>query len=84
MPRWEPVHPEFIVALRALDAFGMPYAELWRALRPVAARLGRPRPSYWLVRRIAIEERRRKLERMAIANAIFIDLCRGVFPRALK
>ena len=46
-----PVHPEFVLALRVLDAFGMPYAEAWRLLRPVAARLGIPRPSYSTVRR---------------------------------
>ena len=49
-----PVHPGFVLALRVLDALGMPYAEAWRLLRPVAARLGIPRPSYSSVRRIVI------------------------------
>ena len=55
-----PVHTEFVLALRVLDAFGMPYAEAWRLLRPVAARLGIPRPSYSTVRRIVIAERKQK------------------------
>src|SRR5205807_2907932 len=30
VPRWEPLHREYAIAMRVLDAFGMPYAELWR------------------------------------------------------
>ena len=33
-----PVHHEFVLALRIVDAFEMPYAEAWRLLQPVAAR----------------------------------------------
>src|SRR6266545_3340899 len=38
----------------------MRYAEAWRLLSPVAARLGTPRPSYSSVRRILLAERERK------------------------
>ena|SRR5436190_8901875 len=60
MARYPYVHRDFLVALRVLDATGMPYAMAWRSLRPVAARLGAPRPSYSVVRRILIAERLRK------------------------
>jgi hypothetical protein len=75
-----PVHPEFVLALRVLDAFGMPYAEAWRLLRPVAARLGIPRPSYSTVRRIVIAERRRKRENAELLDVLLADLFSGRFP----
>ena len=75
-----PVHPEFVLALRVLDAFGMPHAEAWRLLRPVAARLGIPRPSYSTVRRIVIAERRRKRENAELLDVLLSDLFTGRFP----
>lgn len=75
-----PVHPEFVLALRVLDAFGMPYAEAWRLLRPVSARLGVPRPSYSSVRRILIGERRRKQENADLLDMLLADLFTGRFP----
>jgi hypothetical protein len=75
-----PVHPEFVLALRVLDAFGMPYAEAWRLLRPVSARLGVPRPSYSSVRRILIAERARKQENADLLDVLLADLFRGRFP----
>ena len=75
-----PVNSEFVLALRVLDAFGMPYAEAWRLLRPVAARLGIPRPSYSSVRRIVIAERRRKQENAELLDLILADLFTGRFP----
>jgi len=51
MPRWPPIHPDLIVAIRVLDADGMPYAELWRQMRGVARNLGIRCPTYWMVRR---------------------------------
>lgn len=75
-----PVHPDFVVAIRILDAIGMPYAELWRVMRPVSERLGRPRPSYASIRRIAIEERRRKIKRTAIVLELFGDMVTGRLP----
>jgi hypothetical protein len=84
MPRHEPLHPELVVALRALDADGLPYAEMWRRTRPVAARIGVPQPSYWRVRRFLIEERRRKQERTDRLNAVLEDVLRGYPPRLDK
>jgi hypothetical protein len=75
-----PVDPEFIRALRILDAFGMPYAEAWRLLRPVAARLGVPRPSYSAVRRILIAERARKRRNADDLDRLLADLFAGRFP----
>jgi hypothetical protein len=75
-----PVHPEFVLALRVLDAFGMPYAEAWRLLRPVSARLGVPRPSYSSVRRIVIAERSRKRENADLLDVLLAELFTGRFP----
>jgi hypothetical protein len=75
-----PVHPEFVLALRILDAVGMPYAEAWRLLRPVAARLGIPRPSYSSVRRIVIAERERKRRRADELDRLLSDLFTGRAP----
>lgn len=82
VPRWEPLHPDFVVAMRVLDAFGLPYAELWRMLRPVAARLGTERPSYWRVRRFVIAERRLKAARSDELGEILRDLFAGLIPGA--
>jgi hypothetical protein len=75
-----PVHREFVLALRVLDAFDMPYAEAWRLLRPVAARLGIPRPSYSTVRRVVIAERERKRRRADELDQLLADLFSGRFP----
>jgi hypothetical protein len=74
MPRWEPIHPDYVIAVRVLDAFGMPYAELWRQLIPVSERLGIPRPSYWRVRRFAIADRRRKDRNTEALDRVLCDL----------
>jgi hypothetical protein len=74
------VHREFVLALRVLDAFGMPYAEAWRLLSPVAARLGIPRPSYSSVRRIVIAERERKRRNSDELDRLLADLFTGRFP----
>jgi hypothetical protein len=75
-----PVHAEFVRALRILDAFGMPYAEAWRLLRPVAARLGVPRPSYSSIRRILVAERERKRNNADDLDRLLADLFAGRFP----
>jgi hypothetical protein len=75
-----PVHREFVLALRVLDAFGMPYAEAWRLLRPVSGRLGVPRPSYSTVRRILIAERERKRRQVEDLDRLLADLFTGRFP----
>jgi hypothetical protein len=80
VPRWPAQHPELLAALEALDALGMPYAELWRLLRPVAQRLGCRPPTYWYVRRRAIESRRRKLERARIVAELYGDMVTGLLP----
>jgi hypothetical protein len=81
VPRWPPLHPEFREAIRVLDSDGLSYAELWRRLIPVAARIGEPRPSYWMVRRLAIAERRRARARAEYLERVLTDLARGVVPR---
>jgi hypothetical protein len=75
-----PVDREFVLALRVLDAFGMPYAEAWRLLRPVAARLGIPRPSYSSVRRIVIAERERKRRQMDDLDRVLAAAVSGRLP----
>jgi hypothetical protein len=74
------VHRDFALALRILDAFGMPYAEARRLLRPVAARLGIPRPSYPTVRRLLIAERERKRRNAEELDQLLADLFVGRFP----
>ena len=74
------MHEEFVRALRILDAFGMPYAEAWRLLSPVARRLEIPRPSYSAVRRILIAERARKRHHSDDLDRLLADLFAGRFP----
>jgi hypothetical protein len=59
------------------------YAEAWRLLRPVSARIGVPRPSYWRVRRFLIEERRRVRLRRERRDRILADLMAGLIKRPL-
>ena len=80
MPRWQPLHPELAAAIDALDALDMPYAELWRLLRPVSMRIGCGHPTYWMVRRRAIVVRRQKLERARVVAEIYGDMVSGYFP----
>lgn len=75
-----PVRPEFVLALRVLDVVGLPYADAWRLLRPVAARLGTPRPSYSSVRRILIAERERKRRNKADWDRFLGDVLAGRVP----
>ncbi len=72
-----------MIALRALDATGLPYAELWRRLIPVSKRIGEPRPTYFRVRRFLIEERRRKAIRAEMLEEIAGDLLVGKFPYSI-
>jgi hypothetical protein len=75
-----PVHPGFVGALRLLDEFDLAYAEAWRLLRPVAARLGIPRPSYSTVRRICIAERERKRRNKDELDRFIGDVLAGKVP----
>ena len=88
MPSGRPLDRDFIAALRLLDAVDLPYAEVWRKLGPIAGSLGKSRPGYSCVRRFLIEERRRKLARMALADAMVDETMRGMAPwsilRALR
>ncbi|HEU4450881.1 MAG TPA: hypothetical protein VFR63_12995 [Gaiellaceae bacterium] len=75
-----PVHRELVRALRILAAFEMPYAEARRLLRPVAARLGVPRPSYASVRRLVIAEQERKRRRADALEGLLAGLFTGRLP----
>ena len=75
------MHPDFVIAMRVLDSFGMPYAELWRQLIPVAVRLGVPRPSYWRVRRFVIADRKRKDENTEALTRVLGDVMTHRVPR---
>ena len=79
----EKLPPDFVLALRVLDAAGLPYAEAWRLLRPVAARLDVPRPSYFTVRRILREQRVRKERRLEVLDSVLADLLQGRVPLRL-
>jgi hypothetical protein len=84
MPRWPPLHPDYVGALAALARMDVSYAEALRRLIPVANRLGEPRPSYWLVRRFLRAERaeleRRRAERRRLAEDVFVDMMKGLSP----
>ncbi|MBA2537379.1 MAG: hypothetical protein H0V20_08125 [Actinobacteria bacterium] len=88
MPSGRPLDRDFVAALRLLDAVDLPYAEVWRKLGPISGNLKKPRPGYSCVRRFLIEERRHKIARMALANAMLDETMRGMAPwsflRALR
>ncbi len=75
-PRSE-LHPDLVAAMRVLDAVGLPYAEMWRTLGPIAARAGVARPSYWHVRRFLRDEQARKAERDYELDLMLRDYSRG-------
>jgi hypothetical protein len=85
MPRWEALHPEFVAALEKLAARDVTNAEAWRLLIPVAKRVGLPRPSYWMVRRRLIDERRlrelRRRDRDELRERVVDPLLIGRAPR---
>jgi hypothetical protein len=85
MPRWEPLHPEFIAALDTLAARDITNAEAWRLLIPVAKRIGLPRPTYWMVRRRLMDERRlrelRRRDRDELQERVIDPLLIGRVPR---
>jgi hypothetical protein len=70
--------------MRSIYREGMPYAELWRALIPVAIRIDRPRPTYWQVRRFATEERRRQAERRELIESIADEILAGRWHWTLR
>jgi hypothetical protein len=81
--RWLPLHPEFTRAIRLLAPLDVPAAEAWRLLRPVAARIGLPRPTYDVVRRRLNDERRRLELREAARDDVVTDLLAGLVMRPL-
>jgi len=69
-----------VYAVLVLDGEGLPFAELWRLLRPVASRLGEPRPSYSEVRRLAIAIRPVKRRRKKELDVMLSRTLAGLFP----
>ena len=80
MPRGQPLDRDLAAALRLLDSVDAPYATMWRKLAPIAAALGRPRPSYSCVRAFLLVERRKRLARMAILDVFLDDAFAGRGP----
>jgi hypothetical protein len=84
MPRWPPLHPDYVAALEALARMEVSYAEALRRLIPLENRLGQPRPTYWLVRRCLRTRRaeleRRRAERRRLAEDVFVDMMKGLSP----
>ena len=62
------------------DSEGMPYAELWRLLRPVARRLGERQPSYSQLRRLAKATRPVKRLRKQELDLILSRTLAGLSP----
>ncbi|MDQ3668964.1 MAG: hypothetical protein M3377_01575 [Actinomycetota bacterium] len=83
MPSGRPLDRDYVAALRLLDAVDLPYAEVWRKLGLISGTLNKPRPGYSCVRRFLIEERRRKIARMALANAMLDETMLGMAPWSL-
>jgi hypothetical protein len=84
MPRWPPLHPDYVAALEALARMEVSYAEALRRLIPLENRLREPRPTYWLVRR-SLRARRaelelRRAERHRLAEDVFVDMMKGLSP----
>ena len=78
-----PLHRDFLTALRLLARVELAYAEAWRALIPVAMRVGQPRPSYSTVRRLVDAERCRLITRRRRRDEILADLLAGLVKRPL-
>ena len=68
-------------ALRPLALRGVPYAEAWRRLIPVAVRIEKPRPSYKLVREFMERERELGARRRAARDEVLVDLAKQRIPR---
>jgi len=78
-----PLHDDYAQALRVLAGVELAYAEAWRALIPVAHRLGIPRPSYSRVRRFMQVERERERRGRDRRDEIIQDLLAGLVKRPL-
>ena len=80
----QPVDKRVVEAIAILDARGLSYADVRRALRPLARRLGVAAPSYTTVRRIAITERTVVDARTEATEQIVAKLLQGRFPSAYE
>jgi hypothetical protein len=84
VPRWPALHPDYEAALAGLARFEIGYADALRRLIPLEEELGIGRPTYWLVRRYLIAERRRleleRGERRELAAQVVTDLFAGLCP----
>ena len=79
LPSGQPPLTFQFLAVLVLDADGMPYAELWRLLLHVERRLGRSRPSYSQVRRLAMATRLAKRRRKQELDVILSRTLSGLF-----
>jgi hypothetical protein len=80
----EAVDQRLVEAIQILDSRGLRYAEIRRALWPVANRLGVPAPAYTTVRRIAITERTIADTTTEAVDQILTKLLQGRFPTPYK
>jgi hypothetical protein len=62
--------PRLRELVAALDEDDTPMAATWRLVSETAANLGLPRPSYPHVRRLVLDERRRRRARSAIRDVV--------------
>jgi hypothetical protein len=64
------IRPRLRELVAALDEDGTPVAATWRLVSETAANLGLPRPSYPHIRRLVLDERRRRRARAAIRDVV--------------
>lgn len=76
----EAIDRRLVDAIQILDSRGLRYAEIRRALGPVANRLGVPAPAYTTVRRIAITERTIADTNSEAVDQILTKLLQGRLP----
>lgn len=76
----EAIDRRLVEAIQILDSRGLRYAEIRRALGPVAKRLGVPAPAYTTVRRIAITERTIADTNTEAVDQILTKLLQGRLP----
>ena len=76
----EAIDRRLVEAIQILDSRGLRYAEIRRALGPVANRLGVPAPAYTTVRRIAITERTIADTNSEAVDQILTKLLQGRLP----
>lgn len=80
----QPVDKRVVESIAILDARGLSYADIRRALRQLARRLTVPAPSYTTVRRIAITERTIADARTDATEQIVAKLLQGRLPSAYE